>query len=99
MNEQNETQSALQRLVMKPLVWTEQRKPNNDCSYNHCIAETPFGRFLLTWKGWKEQPADSMGFDETPWGDVWYGYWGSVEGAQKEAEDMLLEKIKLLVAS
>lgn len=84
--------------VMKPLVWTEQRKPNKACCYNHCIAETPFGEFLLTWKGWKGRPADTMGFDETPWGDVWYDYWGSVEEAQKWAEEMLFDKIKSMLA-
>ena len=52
------------------LQWTENREPNQECPYHHAIAETPFGRFLLTWKGWKEYP--DAGFDETPWGEVEY---------------------------
>jgi hypothetical protein len=44
---------------------------------------TPFGRFLLTWKGWKDEP--SYGFDETPWGEVEYHGWNSVEEAQEWA--------------
>lgn len=38
---------------IKPLVWTEY-EPSEECRYNHSIAETPFGRILITWKGWKE---------------------------------------------
>lgn len=32
--------------------WTE----NGDtyCRYNNWLGETPFGRILITWKGWKE---------------------------------------------
>ena len=89
--------NADDNFVLKPLVWSENREANNECCYNHCIAETPFGRFLLTWKGWKERPTDGMGFDETPWDDVWYDGWDSVEDAQKEAEEMLLNKIKKMV--
>jgi hypothetical protein len=38
---------------IKPLIWTDEQKSNDEISYNHVIAETPFGRFLITWKGWK----------------------------------------------
>lgn len=74
---------------MHPLVrlsWTEHSKPTRSCPYDHTIAETPFGRFLLTWKSWKEFPAESLGFDETPWGDVVYIAWSSVEDAKRWAE-------------
>ena len=47
------------------LQWTENRPPCAGCPYDHCIAETPFGRFLITWKSWKEY--DSPTVDETPW--------------------------------
>lgn len=26
------------------------------CRYNNWLGETPFGRILITWKGWKEDP-------------------------------------------
>ena len=47
------------------LCWTENLPPSESCPYDHCIAETPFGRFLITWKSWKEY--DSPIVDETPW--------------------------------
>ena len=55
--------------------WTEEREANQEVSYNHIIGETQFGRFVLTWKGWKEDPFHGIGFDETPWGDVVYESW------------------------
>lgn len=106
INEVNEAspanaESDLERLVMLPLEWTENRQPNRECGYNHCIAETPFGRFLLTWKGWKSEPWQDigMGFDETPWGDVWYDCWDDVEDAKKDAEAALKTKVLSLFAT
>ncbi|WP_425401214.1 hypothetical protein [Algiphilus sp.] len=52
---------------VKPLEWTEPQQPNDEFSYNHVTAQTPFGRFVITWKGWKEH--DNPTIDETPWGD------------------------------
>lgn len=76
----------LQRLVR--LVWSDPAKPCEECRYDHTIAETPFGRFLLTWKSWKSEPWQDMGlgFDETPWGEVHYDGWNTVEDAQQWAE-------------
>lgn len=51
---------------VKPLRWSEPAKPNSECSYDHVIAETPFGRILITWKSWKD--FDSPTIDESPWG-------------------------------
>lgn len=64
--------------------WTISSPPNENCPYNHTIAETPFGRFLLTWKAWKEDP--DYGFDETPWGKVEYHGWNTAEEAKEWAE-------------
>ena len=44
------------------LAWSDPAPPDKQFSYNHTRAETPFGTFLLTWKGWKEY--DSPGFDD-----------------------------------
>jgi hypothetical protein len=71
---------------MSRLIWTPETRPNDECGYDHTIAETPFGRFLLTWKGWKESWNMGMGFDETPWGEPVYDGWDSVEEAQAWAE-------------
>jgi hypothetical protein len=54
------------------LQWSENRPPCEECRYDHCTAETPFGGFLITWKSWKEY--DSPTVDETPWGDSWQAF-------------------------
>lgn len=69
--------------MMLPLVWTAPAKPNSQCRYDHVIAETPFGRFLITWKSWKAW--DSPTIDETPWGDF-FGVGANLEAAQGMAE-------------
>lgn len=76
---------------LKPLKWTPASPPNKEYRYNHTTADTPFGRFLLTWKGWKE--FDSPGFDETPWGEIKYLGWNTVEEAQAWAEAELERRI------
>lgn len=65
----------------KPLVWTDVTEPNTEVPYHHIIAMTPFGRFLVTWKGWKEH--DPPTIDETPWGE-----WGGVTDSLDEARDL-----------
>lgn len=79
---------------MSALVWTEEKKANEECSYNHTIAVTPFGRFLLSWKGWREVPYHGIGFDETPWGDAWYDYWDTAEEAKIAAEERYQTMLK-----
>lgn len=66
------------------LQWTENRKANELIKYDHCLADTPFGRFLLTWKSWKEFP--SYAFDEKPWEGWDEGVFNSVEEAQDWAQ-------------
>lgn len=74
------------------LNWTEPSPPNADCHYHHIRATTPFGPFLMTWKGYKEHPMDSLGFDETPWGDVVYQGWASIDEAKAWAEQELASR-------
>ena len=78
------------------LDWSEPSSPNEHCSYTHSIAETPFGRFLLTWKGWKESP--DYGFDETPWDMAEYRGWSSVEEAQSWAGKEMARRIDALLS-
>lgn len=40
--------------IFTPLEWSEEFLPNKDCNYNHVIAKSPFGRFCIKWKSWKE---------------------------------------------
>ena len=35
------------------LVWAATEEPNDKIRYHHTVAETPFGRILITWKEWK----------------------------------------------
>lgn len=81
--------------LLKPLAWTEHRPPCKEVPYDHCIAETAFGRFLLTWKSWKTEAWQSMGvgFDETPWGDVWYDSWDDPSEAKQAALDELTSRV------
>lgn len=55
-------------IKIKPLVWTDELKPGETCHYNHCAAQTPFGRILITWKSWKDDPSPTV--DEAPWYDA-----------------------------
>lgn len=61
------------------LQWSENMPASKECRYDHCIAQTPFGRFLIAWKSWKEY--DSPTVDETPWSD-WGGFFNSVDEAK-----------------
>lgn len=81
---------ALLAPEVKPLVWTSPAPPNEMVRYDHVIAETPFGRFLITWKGWKE--SDSPTIDETPWGE-WGGAFTTVEQAMAAAEAAFTKRI------
>lgn len=55
-------------IKFKPLEWSDAQPPNNTIHYNHVTAQTPLGRFLITWKGWKT--FDCPTIEETPWGGV-----------------------------
>lgn len=72
------------------LVWSAESRPNETCSYNHCTAETPFGRFLITWKGWKDH--DFPVVDETPWGG-YFGSFGDVAAAKLACEQEFARRI------
>ncbi len=85
----SDTQNAIQQ--KSRLKWSEPTPPNSKCSYDHTEAETVFGRFLLTWKSWKDQP--DFGFDETPWGQVVYENWNSLEEARAWAEQEFTKKL------
>jgi len=75
------------------LSWSEERQPCEECRYNHCIAETPFGRFLISWKGWKEHSAVTA--DETPFGD-WFECWNSVEEAKSGCQSEYNRRLVLV---
>ena len=65
------------------LTWTQGDDPI--CKYNHAQARTPFGRILVTWKGWKPYP--SFYADEMPGDECGCGLSaGTIDEAMREAE-------------
>lgn len=77
-------------MAIKPIEWTEQREPNEDCHYTHVIGKTPFGDFLITWKGWKVYDAPTI--DAVPWGG-WGGCGVNLEDAKTIAERAYLKRV------
>ena len=66
--------------VLRQALETEQQEPvaikwtldgDKTCRYNNWLGETPFGRILITWKGWKEYHDACV--DEFPGGFNAYG--------------------------
>jgi len=74
------------------LEWSAHRPPDEQCRYDHTEAETPFGRFLITWKGWKEYSRPTI--DEAPWGDI-YESFSSVAEAKAAAESQFSSRVLL----
>lgn len=49
--------------------WTEPQKPNDEVAYTHMIADTPIGRMIIYWEGWKEYPDYNISIG-TIWVDI-----------------------------
>jgi hypothetical protein len=81
-------------ITFKPLVWGPVCEPNDECRYNHCEAQTPFGRFLLTWKGWKDDPGFVV--EESPWHD-WLGSWDTLKDAKEACEKLWRERLMMCI--
>ena len=64
---------------------------DKQCGYNNWLGETPFGRILITWKGWKENQDASV--DEFP-GDI-PAIYGEPEGVKMLAELEFYRRIAL----
>jgi hypothetical protein len=94
MNDNAAGQGPLERPV-RPLVWTEPLGPMPGCRYDHVAAQTPFGRFLVTWKGWKDH--DWPCVDETPWGDH-FGSWPTVAAAKSACEEEFARRLRACFA-
>lgn len=82
---------TIEQLKIKPLVWTEPAPPGNDCHYDHVAAETPFGRFLITWKGWKERPLFTI--DEAPCNE-WIGGYYTLQETKDAAEAAFRRRVE-----
>lgn len=85
------------QINIKALDWSDERRPSVSCQYSNCYAHTPFGRFLITWKGWKDNPDFSA--DETPWGEWFGGYWNTLAEAQAACEQEYARRVALCLES
>ena len=78
------------------LKWADPAPPDSSCSYDYVTAETPFGRFLITWKGHKAHP--SYDVEETPWGEGLWGF-GDLDDAKQAAKAEYLSRIDAALAA
>ena len=46
-----------------PVVWSEPSPPNDESSYDHCIASFKFGTLKAEWKSWKDHPGYTVFFE------------------------------------
>jgi hypothetical protein len=76
------------------LKWSEPKLPCNELPYDHVIAETPFGRILITWKGWKEY--DSPTIDEFP-GVGWLSVGFDLDDAKDIAEREWNKRVSMCI--
>lgn len=78
----------------RQLVWTENQVPCKECSYDHCSAETPFGRFLINWKSWEGTRYDRYVVYEAPWGDPYEPFY-TLEKAKQWCQDEFANRIAM----
>lgn len=80
-------------VIVKPLAWTDESAPTESCRYNHVEAMTPFGRFGITWKGWKGDDWPTV--DEVPWEgyDSTFGPYPTLEDAKAACEKEFARRI------
>lgn len=64
------------------LAWSDPQPPKAGvCSYDNCHADTPFGRYQIEWKSWKDYPGYTV---EAPW--AWIGTEDTLDGAKLSAQ-------------
>lgn len=68
---------------VKPLEWGEDRRPNADCPYDHCVASTIDGDYRIEWKGWKAYDAPCV---YRPTHDEFVGAYRSIDEAKSAAQ-------------
>lgn len=67
-------------------IWTEILEPSIDVPYNHVKADSPVGEFIITWKGWKEDPSYDVELN-----DIWLGSAFDLDDAKEFVKNYLLE--------
>lgn len=79
-------------MKVKSIIWTDILPSDSDIPYDHVFGECPLGRFLITWKSWKDRP--SYAIDRTPTGE-----WGGSADTLEEAKIMAEDKYTKLIES
>jgi len=66
--------------------YSENKSPNkHESPYNHTTLETPIGKIIIEWKGWKKRPSFDVTID---------GKWIGAEYELEEAKNMGIKYIK-----
>ena len=82
--------------MIKPIEWTDVLEPNESVRYHHVYGYTPIGRFLITWKGWKDE--DYPVIDQIPWTHIpehqWSWDYSTLDGAKLAAERAYIDRIR-----
>lgn len=45
--------------------WSEKLSPSKEIPYDHVMMETPLGKAVIEWKGWKQHPSYTVYIGET----------------------------------
>ena len=80
----------------RAIKWTLNGDP--DCRYDHWVGETPVGRILITWKGWKDDHVATL--DAFPWaagGDPFF-WVGTPDEVKAACEAELMRRVWLMAA-
>lgn len=88
--------------MFKPIEWSEEFEPNDNCRYNHVVGKTPLGNFLISWKGWKDSPMFDI--EELPFlSELNSGFIclsdNSLDAAKEQCEKLYQEKLSLTLAN
>lgn len=67
--------------------WSEEFKPDTLSNYNHIICDTPLGKMIIEWKGWKERTTYDISIDEN-----WIGSDDTMSGAREKSLEYLVSK-------
>ncbi|GGA45832.1 hypothetical protein [Pelagibacterium lentulum] len=70
-------------VTVKPLEWSVDSSPNEECRYNHCVAQTAVGPYRIEWKGWKDHDEPVV---YRPIGDEFVGCFPTVLQAKAAAQ-------------
>ena len=84
-----------QPMRVKRIQWSKPSPPNGQCGYNHVYGDTPFGRFLITWKGWKDDNGFTL--DLSPCGEFYSGE--TLEDVQQHAQEQLENSVSACLDS